>query len=363
MYGYRGRSGKRTTDVLPGAFQGQSQPVTQRVVPPTRPQPRAEMSRAASSARAIGRGLLFTLLWCIPSLLATAHEGPAPQYWLVRTYGLGDPGVAAADLAQLDVQRWEADQWSVSSVTDLAATTADCLTVVYVHGNRGDDASAIEHGRRIGAHLAEQPGGRPFQVLIWSWPSAQTQRGRKDFRAKAERTDTEAWYLGTLLDRFDARAEVALIGYSYGARVITGALHWRAGGEYEGRTLPPREPEQTLARYRVALLAPALHQDWLATAGTHGDALRVTQRMLIFYNPCDPALRWYRFVYRCEKPEALGRWGIADHWLGDGSERVEQWDVSPVIGRTHDEDAYLGSLWITERLGETLLPPATSPTD
>lgn len=282
------------------------------------------------------------------------------RYWLVRTYGLGDPGTQVADVQHLDIQRLAGDRWEISTPEQLAVAASERRTVVYVHGNRSDDASAIARGMTIGAQLSARADAPPLQVLIWSWPSGQVQRGRKDFRAKSERTDTEAWYLGALLRQFSPHAEVSFLGYSYGARVVTGALHWKAGGEFEARTLSAGGDAGANSKYRVALLAPAVHWDWIAIDGTHGAALSVTERMLVLYNPCDPALRWYRFVYRCERPDPLGRYGIGDDWLGEASARVDQWNVSPVIGKTHDEDAYLTSSWIFGQIGTTLLPPRPS---
>jgi hypothetical protein len=308
-----------------------------------------------------------------------AAHSPQPdaspvRHWLVRTHGLGDPGAHVADLQQLDVQLLAGDQWQLSTATQLAESTRERTTVIYIHGNRGSDGEAIERGMRIGATLAARDGCPPLQMVIWSWPSAQVQRGRRDFLIKAERADTEAWYLSALLDQFPVGVDVGLIGYSYGARVVTGAMHWIAGGEFEGRTfaslagpsLPlesnpllvstaAQSPERHVGRYRIALLAPAIHQDWLATHGCHREAFRSTARLLLLYNTCDPALRWYRFVYRCEKPEAVGKWGLPSDWLGPWSDRVDQWDVAPVIGKTHDEDAYLGAAWITGQIGDTLL--------
>ena len=283
---------------------------------------------------------------------AAENDLSQPRFWLVRTYGLGDPGQAEADVRRLDIQQLRDSRWSRATVDELAAATAERTTVVYVHGNRGSDELAITRGTRLGAVLAARADSPPLQIVIWSWPSGQVLRGRRDFVFKAERTDTEAWYLAALLRRFEPEAKVSLLGYSYGARVVTGALHWRAGGRFEGRDLPG---DLTTSRYRVALLAPAVNVDWVAADGSHGELWAVTDRLLLLYNPCDPALRWYRLLYRQQRTAPLGRHGVADAWLGDGAARVEQWNVSSAIGRTHDENAFLDSPWIADQIGDALL--------
>ncbi len=289
-----------------------------------------------------------------PTPAATSASETAVRLWLVRTYGLGDPGDQVADLQQLDVQRLEADQWRSESARSLVDSASERTTIVYVHGNRGNDGDAIARGKRLGQILAARPEAPPLQVVIWSWPSGRAFRGRFDFVFKAERTDTEAWYLAALLRQFPPRANVGMLGYSYGGRVITGAMHWHAGGTFEGRSLPTTT---TAPRpYRVALLAPAVHVNWLASEGTHGEAWQVADRLLLFFNPCDPALRWYKFLYRGQRPTALGHFGISESWLGESATRIEQWDVSPTIGRSHDEDDYLYSPWISDQIGQFLLP-------
>ncbi|MFO0902697.1 MAG: alpha/beta hydrolase [Pirellulales bacterium] len=301
--------------------------------------------------------LLWVGLFAVCSTASADSPSPAPRYWLVRTYGLSDPGADATALQHLDIQRLHDSRWIPESLEALASATTERSTIVYVHGNRGSDAEAIAQGTRLGAVLAARPDARPLQIIIWSWPSGQILRGRRDFVFKAERTDTEAWYLAALLRQFAPQTEISLLGYSYGARVVTGALHWRAGGQFDGRALPGGEAG---ARYRVALLAPAVNVDWLAPEGCHGDLWSATDRMLVLYNPCDPALRWYKFLYRRQRPTPLGLYGIDDAWLGEAAEQMDQWDVSTAIGRTHDENAYFDSPWIADQIGSTLLRPAKS---
>ncbi|MFM7072040.1 MAG: alpha/beta hydrolase [Planctomycetota bacterium] len=278
--------------------------------------------------------------------------------WRIRTHDLEDPGPQVR-IDSLDIQRSANGDWQVASADALRREAALRTTLIYVHGNRGADALAVARGAELARQLAARPGTEPFQLVIWSWPSAKTFRGRRDFLHKSERTDTEAWYLAGLLRSFPPEANVSLLGYSYGARVVTGAAHWLAGGRFEDRELPHRgaslDDSRKTPRLRAVLAAPAMHWHWLGADSVHNRALDVTDRLTILYNPSDPALRWFKLIYPCERPQALGRVGISAELLGEAAARVEQWNVEPAVGRVHDEELILRSAEIIELVGAALL--------
>jgi len=288
-----------------------------------------------------------------PSALAGVE-----QVWRIRTHELDDPG-AQVRSDWLDLQRLNDGQWQAAAVEELQRTAAGRRTVIYIHGNRGADSLAVTRGTALAQRLAARPGAEPFQLLIWSWPSAKMFRGRRDFLHKSERTDTEAWYLAGLLRGFPPAAKVSLLGYSYGARVVTGAAHWLAGGEFEDRVLPAREAtgdgEPQGPRLRVVLAAPAMHWHWIGQDSVQHRALDAIDHLTILYNPADPALRWFKLVYPCERPQALGRIGIGDQQLGAAATRVEQWNVEPAVGRAHDEELMFASPAVIDLIGATLL--------
>jgi hypothetical protein len=333
------------------------------------------------------------------SLTATANEpiseriseplSGVERIWRIRTHALDDPGPRVrTDL--LDIQRSEDGEWRTASADELRRAAGLRHTLIYVHGNRGADALAVARGTELARRLAARPGADPFQLVIWSWPSGKIFRGRRDFLHKSERTDTEAWYLAGLLQTFPAEAQVSILGYSYGARVVTGAAHWLAGGRFEDRELPqrdarspaPRTPPQAAAqapaqataqptahqsplespresphspRLRVVLAAPAMHWHWLGENSVQDRALEAIDRLTILYNPSDPALRWFKLVYPCERPQALGRVGIDDQLLGAAAARVEQWNIVSAVGRNHDEELLLRSSAVIDIIGTALM--------
>jgi hypothetical protein len=181
-----------------------------------------------------------------------------------------------------------------------------------------------------------------MRFVIWSWPSDQIHGPLRDVRRKADRADDESNFFGWFLSQLTPTADVSLIGYSYGARIITGGLHLAAGGSLQGMRLPS-QPDAGRVRTSVALLAAALDHDWLCPGHLHGAALDHVDQLVVLYNSCDPALRCYDRVDRCTRADALGYVGLCCACGGATLQRVEQLNVAPYIGRTHAEDRYFCS--------------------
>jgi hypothetical protein len=144
-----------------------------------------------------------------------------------------------------------------------------------------------------------------------------------------------------------------LIGYSYGARIITGALHLLGGGTLAGQTMPAGERPAI----RVALWAAALHDHWLLPGHYHGQALAMADRWLVTYNYCDPVLSRYQWIEKCGDPAALGYSRLYGRNLlpTELNDRVEEMNVSCLVGGTHDMRPYLYLLPIQNRTRQYVL--------
>jgi hypothetical protein len=146
---------------------------------------------------------------------------------------------------------------------------------------------------------------------------------------------------------------VGLIGFSYGARIICGALHLLGGGAQIGLAIEsgPRP------RARAALWAAGEHNHWLLPGQYHGGALRQAERWFITVNCCDPALARYHFIDPCSDAVALGYAGMYGRNLlpAELDARIEEVDVSHIAGHTHENDLYLYSLYIQNRTREYAL--------
>lgn len=265
---------------------------------------------------------------------------PQDEVWVIGTRHLNWP-CYEADPTALKFWRWDCDKdnWTkVPAREFFDSDSSQVVTLLYVHGNRIDSRRAVDLGwYAYDAIVADGDDPQPVRFVIWTWPSTRIQGDQlNDLRFKAARTDAEAYYLGWVLTQIRDDVPVSLMGFSYGARVITGALHMAAGGWLDGERLPT----QSLGprRFRSVLLAGALHNYWLTPGCYHGDALNVTDRMLILANSRDDVLRRYHWVFRRGKPKALGVNGLA--WY-DETGLVAEYDCCPCVGETHSSLLYL----------------------
>ena len=243
---------------------------------------------------------------------------------------------------KLRVSRLDGTQWAAASYSEYAECGKDRQTVVYVHGNRMDARNASNRGLLLYRHILCGDEGRPpIRFVIWSWPSNRLTGLIRDVRQKALRTNIERDYLARFLSQSHGRAPITLVGYSFGARVVTGALQSLAQTVED---VPP---------IRAALLAAAVDRDWLSQCGHHGLAMRRADSVMLMYNRLDPVLKRYRFLEPNGDPQALGFSGFPRDVAH--SAPVEQIDVSGIVGRSHFEMRYYGSHTIRHRLRPFLL--------
>lgn len=215
-------------------------------------------------------------------------------------------------------------------------------TIIFVHGNQISSGQDRQEGLNVYRRLVRRHcSAAPIRFVIFSWPSAKVPGLLKDYKIKAARTRPVAWELAWLIDQMPAETPLGLIGYSFGARVITGSLHLLAGGELSGlaleeRTHPYRAPVRTV------LIASALHAYWLGPNQYHGLAMSQVDQMLLLNNRRDLAMRYYHVSSSVGRPQALGLCGPT-YISPEDAEKIRNRDLSRYDGPRHDLFRYLGA--------------------
>ncbi len=296
--------------------------------------------------------LLVLLARCMP---ATGDDS-AGQVWLISTRravrcGSVDYGEQKIDFYRLGPD----DKWLPENQDTFVETGRPAVpTTIFIHGNRVGPDAAVRDGWRVFRRMKQDAGGRAFRLVIWSWPSDRIAgRQRHDVRVKASYSDVQSYYLAECLHRIKPDVPVGLVGYSFGARIITGALHMLGGGAVACRRLGEREvaKERKAGRtpLRAVLVAAAIDAGWLAPGCRNSLATSQVEEILVTRNRCDPVLRWYRMMYGLRGPQAAGYVGA--YCRGESCEKIEQLDVTCSIGRVHDWACYVQAPPLGRRLG------------
>lgn len=280
------------------------------------------------------------LSFALAGFAAAGSAATPDEIYVVSTRRLG----AVCDAAQLNA-RLQCEKLTTSSdggrnwraVNWHSTTAASKPTLVYVHGNRVDRGEDRMRGLAVYQTLAMRAAGRgPVRMIIWSWPSEQIRGPVRDYKVKAARTRPAGWQLAWYLNQLPAQAPATVMGYSYGARVATAALHILGGGDLGGLRLPAaqRQPQR---RFDVALIAAAVDASWIRPGGPNGRALARVNNLLLINNRLDPAMRFYHITFG-RKAQALGYQGLL---AGRPGGRLWSLDATEPVGRSHALTNYL----------------------
>jgi len=218
--------------------------------------------------------------------------------------------------------------------------------VFYVHGNQINAPDARRRGLDVYRRLVRcAADGRPIQFVVFSWCSDKVPGLLKDYREKAARTRPVGWQFAWVLDRLPAGSRVGVLGYSYGARVSSGAAHLLAGGSLSGLRYSGRGGP---ASVRAVFLAAAYDACWNSPRAYHGRALDRIDTLLVTVNPRDPAMKFYKWVPRLADPPAMG--GVGPRGLTrEQASRVSLARVTGSVGKTHDLYDYLSEPGVMSR--------------
>jgi len=335
------------------------------------------MSRLIQSiARAAMAGtFVVTAMAVFIAEKAMAADAPSQQVWLLSTRQAPRQGNLEAADEPIKYWRHSGNQqsgnqqcdfnqrWEPALAKDLIEQTDPAVpTVVFIHGNRSNLNDAVSGGWPVYRHLQRCAEGRPFRFVIWAWPADRAGRGvRDDAQIKACYSDAQSYYLADWLAQLGPNSSVNLVGYSFGARIVTGALHLLGGGQVAGRSLAS-ETNRKHGPLRAVLVAAALDADWLLPRRRNGLALSQVDQLLLTRNSRDPVLKWYPLMKGRGGPEALGYTGpVGRGQLGSQREKIEVFSIANSVGRAHAWTKHLASAGLRRQLTRFTFPESSTP--
>lgn len=315
--------------------------------------------------RAFHRRLLMVSLVCAAALACGAHAiagGIRPQDDIVlvnvRPVGGCCDANVLAEGAQIEAYvpcESGGRRWQQASLETLTSADPSVSTIVFIHGNRLTNWDAKCEGLAAYRRIASQESDAPIRFVIFSWPSAQVSGPLKDVRVKALRTRPAGCQLAWLVDQLPAETPVTLVGFSYGARIATGALHILGGGSLGGMSVALQHPDRQ--PLNAVLLASALHSDWLCPGHYHGNAMSMVNQMVLVNNCEDRAMKYYHFSTTCGRPQALGYCGPTCIDPASASKIVEL-NVARYVGKEHDLFCYLSAPGVISEIAGLSSVPA-----
>lgn len=307
--------------------------------------------------------------WAAPLFAPPKPLAPADEILIVstRAIGLACDGQRLSDglrCRRLQIgtkgrPHWESVDWreALQPASLAGEPGLPTRTVIYIHGNRVEQGEDLQRGMMVYRSLTTRGRPRqPIRYIIWSWPSTTIPGLIKDMKIKAARTCPAGWQLAWFLDQLPAEMPVSLIGYSYGARVASGALHLLGGGQLNGKRLTERLHPQR-PPIRVAMLAAAFNADWILPGKYHGRAVSQMEELLLVTNQRDPAMRLFHFTVHSGRTHALGKEGVPrPQALGKSARRIMPINLTHAVGRSHLLTDYLAVKGKMSAIWRRLIP-------
>lgn len=232
--------------------------------------------------------------------------------------------------------------WQPSSLANFLSFDPSVPTVIFVHGNQITSWDAKSEGVSVYRHMILHGADAPrIRFVIFSWPSAKVGGLLQDVRIKAARTGPAGCQLAWLVDQMPVETPISFVGFSFGARIITGGLHILAGGSLGGSCQLQERVHPERPQMSTILIASALHSYWLGDGQYHGLAMTQVSRMCLINNCEDRAMKYYDFIEPGRGgPQALGCCGPT-RISRENAKKIFNRDVSCYVGSDHDLMRYV----------------------
>ncbi len=227
--------------------------------------------------------------------------------------------------------------------------------VIFVHGNQASFARSVQMGDMIYDYLQQQNPGARF--LLWSWDSErECPFIRIDTSIKSARADAQAIPLAALLSAIPPKTPVILVGYSFGCRVVGGAMQLCGGGPWKGESATTvadatemsdetngTASTATQCNIRATILvAAAMDQNSFRPTGAMNTALKQVEYSIVTTHAWDNALSLYHLISESANP-AMGLMG-PDAVAATDAEHIRTCDLSNEILPIHAWENYFSSV-------------------
>ena len=291
------------------------------------------------------RAVLAVSFFCIIVLMSgTSCLFGNQDIWLVDTRTASWNYANEQEFGKIQYFRLVQNRWERSNAATFFETQdPQTPLVVYTPGYTSTMSDTVEIG--LGLTRLYEPD-KTHRTVLWHWPSEKNSLCLgPDIRGKIPVARASGEYQAMFLQRLKPESKVALLGFSFGNRVICDAVS----------KLEVENPTQL--RIRLVLTAAATDRIWLADHSRHGEVPKIAEKILILYNPLDRALKFYPLLYQGNyAPDALGRFGPPmQKILPEFRDRIEAINVQGYVGPKHRTVYHLETRAFRSRVNDYLL--------
>lgn len=236
----------------------------------------------------------------------------------------------------------------------LDSTDETTPIVIFVHGNQASFARSVQMGDMLYEYLQQQ--NPEVRFLLWSWDSErECPFIRIDTSIKSARADAQAIPLAAFLSEIPTKTPVILVGYSFGCRIVGGAMQLYGGGQWKGESsatvaaasemsdkvnaAPPIGTKCTI--HAAILVAAAMDQNSFRPTGAMNTALKQVELSIVTTHAWDNALTLYHLISD-EAAPAMGLMG-PDAVAATDAEHIRTCDLSNEILPIHAWENYFSS--------------------
>ena len=264
--------------------------------------------------------------------------------WLVDTRTASWNSADEQEFGKIRYFRLIQNRWERSDAATFFETQEpQTPLVVYTPGYTSTMSNTIEIG--LGLTRLYDPT-KTHRTVFWHWPSEKIYpRLGHDIGTKIPIACASGEYQAMFLQRLKPESKVALLGFSFGNRVICDAVaKWGVGNP-------------THLRIRLVLTASATDRIWLADHSRHGDVPKLAEKILILFNPLDRVLKFYPLLYKGNHaPDALGRFGPPmQQILPEYRDRIEAINIQGHLGPKHRTIHHLETRMFRSWVNDSLL--------
>lgn len=282
-------------------------------------------------------------------LLVLAFGASIPAHaesdiWMIDSYSIPWTKASEKSFERIAYFKLEKNRWVRSDAeTFHSSQTPEIPVVIFSPGYTSTTSDTVGVGMSL--YRICELHEKPFRMIFWNWPAKKEIIClRPDIRAKIPVATANGEYMSMFLRKLKPESKVSILGFSFGTRIVCDAVEFLGDDRPEGM------------RINLVLAAAATDQQWLSARSRHKDVPRLTEKLLVLYNPNDRALHFYFGLYNGGHVEALGRFGPPIQAIQEEfRDRIEAVNVFANVGVRHRTVYHLNSKPFRDRVDSYLL--------